>query len=112
MDEKPRQLIKATRQPLPARPGKPLRYDDESARVGTANVCMFLEPLTGWRIVDVRKQRTGVAWAHQGQPLLDDHDPQAAKGRVVCDKLNTHQGVSLYEAFAPAEARRLARRLA
>jgi hypothetical protein len=111
MDEKPLQLIKDTRQPLPARPGKPLRYDYEYERVGTANVFMFTEPLTGWRRVDVSEQRTGVDWAHQVQHLLDDHYPQAAKVRLVCDNLNTHKVASLYEAFAPAEARRLARRL-
>jgi len=111
MDEKPLQLIKETRQPLPARPGKPLRYDYEYERVGTANVFMFTEPLTGWRIVDVSEQRTGVDWAHQGQHLLDDHYSQAAKVRLICDNLNTHKVASLYEAFEPAEARRLARRL-
>jgi hypothetical protein len=112
MDEKPLQLIKETRQPLPARPGKPLRYDYEYERVGTANVFRFTEPLTGWRIVDVREQRSGVAGAHQVQHLLDDHYPQAAKVRWVCDNLNTHKVASLYEAFEPAKARRLARRLA
>ena len=111
MDEKPLQLIKETRQPLPARPGKPLRYDYEYERVGTANVFMFTEPLTGWRIVDVSEQRTGVDWAHQGQHRLDDHYSQAAKVRLICDNLNTHKVASLYEAFEPAEARRLARRL-
>jgi len=111
MDEKPLQLIKETRQSLPARPGKPLRYDYEYERVGTAHVFVFTEPLTGWRTVDVSEQRTGVDWAHQGQPLLADHYPKAVKVRWGCDNLNTHKIASLYEAFEPAEARRLARRL-
>jgi hypothetical protein len=111
MDEKPIQLIKETRQPLPAKPGKPLRYDYEYERVGTANVFLFTESLTGWRTVDVREQRTGVDWAYQVQHLLDDHYPTADKVRLVCDNLNTHKVASLYEAFEPAEARRLARRL-
>jgi DDE superfamily endonuclease len=111
MDEKPLQLVKETRQPLPAKPGKPLRYDYEYERVGTANVFLFTEPLTGWRTVDVCEQRTGVDWAHQVKHLLDDHYPAADKVRLVCDNLNTHKVASLYEAFEPAEARRLARRL-
>ena len=111
MDEKPLQLIKETRQPLPAKPGKPLRYDYEYERVGTANVFLCTEPLTGWRTVDVREQRTRVDWAHQIKSLLDDHYPTAEKVRVICDNLNTHKVASLYEAFEPAEARRLARRL-
>jgi DDE superfamily endonuclease len=111
MDEKPLQLIKETRQPLPAKPGKPLRYDYEYERVGTANVFLCTEPLTGWRTVDVREQRTSVDWAHQIKSLLDDHYPTAEKVRVICDNLNTHKVASLYEAFEPAEARRLARRL-
>jgi hypothetical protein len=111
MDEKPLQLIKETRQPLPAQPGKPLRYDYEYERVGTANVFLCTEPLTGWRTVDVREHRTGVDWAHQIKSLLDDHYPTAEKVRVVCDNLNTHKVASLYEAFEPSEARRLAQRL-
>jgi hypothetical protein len=111
MDEKPLQLIKETRQPLPAKPGKPLRYDYEYERVGTANVFLGTEPLTGWRTVDVREQRTSVDWAHQIKDLLDKHYPTAEKVCVVCDNLNTHKVASLYEAFEPSEARRLARRL-
>ena len=111
MDEKPLQLIQETRQPLPAKLGKPLRYDYEYERVGTANVFLFTEPLTGWRTVDVCEQRTGVDWAHQVKHLLDEHYPAADKVRLVCDNLNTHKVASLYEAFEPAEARRLARRL-
>jgi DDE superfamily endonuclease len=111
MDEKPLQLIKETRQPLLAKPGTPLRYDYEYERVGTANVFLCTEPLTGWRTVDVREQRTRVDWAHQIKYLLDDRYPTAEKVRVVCDNLNTHKVASLYEAFEPSEARRLARRL-
>jgi hypothetical protein len=111
MDEKPMQLIKETRQPLPAQPGKPARYDYEYERVGTANVFLFTEPLTGWRTVDVREQRTAIDWAHQIKHLLDDCYPDAERLRLVCDNLNTHKVAALYEAFEPQEARRLARRL-
>ena len=111
MDEKPVQLIQETRTPLPAQPGKPLRYDYEYERVGTANVFLFTEPLTGWRTVDISVQRTAVDWAHQIKHLLDDCYPDADKVILVCDNLNTHKLASLYEAFAPKEARRLAQRL-
>lgn len=111
MDEKPVQLIQETRTPLPAQPGKPLRYDYEYERAGTANVLLCTEPLTGWRTIDISAQRTAVDWAHQIKHLLDDCSPEADKGLWVCDNLNTPKVASLYEAFAPPEARRLARRL-
>ena len=94
------------------RPGQPARYDYEYERVGTANVFLFTEPLTGWRTIDISAQRTAIDWAHQIKHLLDDCYPDADKVTLVCDNLNTHKIASLYEAFAPTEARRLARRLA
>jgi hypothetical protein len=111
MDAKPVQLIQETRTPLPAKPGTPLRYAYEYERVGTANVFLFTEPLTGWRTIDISEHRTAVDGAHQIKPLLDDCYPDADKVILVCDNLNTHKLASLYEAFAPQEARRLAQRL-
>ena len=111
MDEKPVQLIQETRTPLPAKPGKPQRYDDEYERVGTANVFLFTEPLIGWRTIAISAQRTAIDWAHQVKHLLADCYPNADQVIVICDNLNTHKIASLYEAFAPSEARRLARRL-
>jgi hypothetical protein len=93
------------------RPGQPQRYDYECERKGTANVFMATEPLRGWRQVTVTEQRTKLDFAAQMQQVVDVHYPEAEKIRVVCDTPNTHRGVSLYEAFAPAEARRLLRRL-
>jgi hypothetical protein len=111
MDEKPVQLRQETRTPLPAQPGTPQRYDDEYARVGTANVFLCTEPLTGWRTLDISEHRTAVDWAHQIKPLLDDCYPEADTVLLVCDNLKTHTIAALYEAFAPTEARRLAGRL-
>jgi hypothetical protein len=111
MDEKPVQLIKEPRTPLPAKPGTPARYNYEYARVGTANVFLFTEPLTGWRILDISAPRTAVDWAPQIKSLLDEGSPDADQVDLVCDNLNTHNLASLYEAFEPQEARRLARRL-
>ena len=111
MDEKPIQLIKETRIPLPVLPGKAARYDYEYERNGTAVNFMFTEPLAGWRKVNVRARKTSVDWACELKELLDVDYPEAEKVRLVCDNLNTHTIASLYQAFEPAEARRLATRL-
>jgi hypothetical protein len=111
MDEQPVQLIKETRQPLPAAPGKPEKVDDEYERNGTANIFMFTEPLNGTRHVHVTEHRTAVDWANEIRDLLEVRYPEAARVRLVCDNLNTHGIGSLYEAFPPEQARRLASRL-
>ena len=111
MDEKPIQLIKETRIPLPCQPGQPQRYDYEYERNGTAVNFLFTEPLRGWRKVRVRSRKTGIDWALEIKELLDVDYPDADIVIVVCDNLNTHRIASLYEAFEPAEAHRLARRL-
>ena len=111
MDEQPRQLIKETRLPLPALPGTPRRVDFEYERNGTANIFMFVEPLGAWRHVMCRERRTSIDWAHEIRELLEVHYPDAPLVRLVCDNLNTHKIASLYEAFAPEHARRLAKRL-
>lgn len=111
MDEQSRQLIQETRTPLAAEPGKPAREDYEYERNGTANLFMLVEPLGGWRHVEVTERRTAVDWAHQVRDLVDVHYPNAERIRLVMDNLNTHRRASLYEAFEPAEARRLAQRL-
>jgi len=104
------QLIKETRKPIPSGLGKPARIDYEYVRNGTANVFMFTEPLNGHRYVSIRERKTGVDWAYEIKRLLEDY-PEAERIRLVCDNLNTHKLGSLYEAFPPQEARRLARRL-
>src|SRR5512134_358794 len=111
MDEQPVQLIKETRQPLPAAPGQPEKVDYEYERNGTANIFMFTEPLTGTRHVRVTAHRTAVDWAYEIRDLLEVRYPEAARVRLVCDNLNTHGIGSLYEAFPPEQARRLASRL-
>jgi hypothetical protein len=110
-DEKSVQLVAETRVPSAVRPGRPQRYDYEYERRGTANVFMAVEPLGGWRHVAVTGRRTKVDFAAQMKELVDVHFPEAERIRVVMDNLNTHKPASLYEAFPPAEARRLLRRL-
>ena len=111
MDEQPVQLIKETRVALPAQLGAPACYDFEYERNGTAAIFLFTEPLKGWREVSVTEHRTGVDWAHQIRHLLDVRYPNAEAICLVMDNLNTHRIASLYEAFPPQEARRLARKL-
>ena len=72
---------------------------------------LFVQPLAAWRKVNVRKQRTKVDWALEIQQLLEEDFPDAARLILVCDNLNTHKPGSLYEAFEPRKARRLAKRL-
>ena len=99
------------RVPLPARPGEPLRYDCEYVRNGTANLFVAFEPLAGVRHVAVTESRTRRDWAWFIKDLLDQRYPAADRVVLVMDQLNTHSVASLYEAFDPAEARRLAERL-
>jgi len=110
-DETPKQLIAETRQPLPARPGQSERFDYEYRRQGTCNLFMFLEPDLGWRHVAVTDRRTKQDFAHQMQWLVDEAFPKAEVIRVILDNLNIHRAAALYEAFPPAEARRILRRL-
>jgi DDE superfamily endonuclease len=111
-DETSKQLIKETRPPLPAQPGQPQRYDYEYERNGTRNLFLFVEPQAGWRHVHVTERRTALDFAYEMQWLVDEGYPEADVIRVVLDNLNTHKLASLYEAFPPAEARRIARKLA
>ena len=110
-DETSTQLIGESRTPLPARPGRPERFDYEYRRNGTRNLFMLCEPLGGWRHVAVTDQRTMVDFARQMRWLADQAYPDAQQIRVVLDNLNTHRPASLYETFTPAEARRILKRL-
>jgi len=110
-DETSKQLIAETRTPLPAAPGQPERYDYEYSRQGVRNLFLFCEPKRGYRHVEVTEQRTMQDFARQMQWLADEAYPRAEVIRVVLDNLNTHRAASLYETFAPAEARRILRKL-
>ena len=111
MDAASKQLVGETRAPLPMRPGDVAHEDDASVRNGVANLCMFCAPLCGWRHVTVTERRTKVDWAYAMRDLVDVYFPTATKIRVVSDNLHTHDPGSLYEAFAPEEARRILDRL-
>jgi hypothetical protein len=111
MDEMSRQLLRHVREPVETKPGAPYRYDHHYERNGTAQLFTFFEPLASWRAVMVRERRTKVDWAKCVRQLLDTCYPDAETVVLVMDNLNTHCISSLYEAFAPPEARRLAERL-
>jgi hypothetical protein len=111
LDEMSRQLLADTRKPRPPAPSRPRRQDYEYKREGTVNLFMCCEPLTGWRHVEVTERRTRVDWAQVVKDLVDVHFPDAERIVLVMDNLNTHSPASLYEAFAPAEAKRIADKL-
>jgi DDE superfamily endonuclease len=111
LDETSRQLLGEVHDPLPVAPGQPARQDYEYVREGVCNLFLVCEPLRGWRHVTVSDRRTRIDWAHCIQELVDVHYPEAEKIILVQDNLNTHTPASLYEAFGPAEAKRLADKL-
>jgi hypothetical protein len=111
LDERPVQLLADCRPPLPARPGTPRREDHEYERHGMANLFLWYEPLRSRRHVAVTERRTMVDWAHLIKDLVDVHYPDAEVIVLVMDNLNTHSPASLYQAFNPAEAKRLADKL-
>jgi hypothetical protein len=111
LDETSRQVVAEIRAPLPVASGRAARHDPEYERKGVVNVFLVGEPLRGWRQVRVSDRRTRLDWAHCVQELVDVHYPDAEQIVLVLDQLNTHSPASLYEAFPPAEAKRLADKL-
>jgi hypothetical protein len=110
-DERPVQLLADVREPLAASPGIPLREDYEYERRGTANLFLWYEPLQSRRHVEVSEQRCRDDWAQCIKRLVDEHYPNAEKIVLVMDNLNIHSPASLYVAFEPREAKRLADKL-
>lgn len=106
-DEASKQLFGEVQPPEPARPGVPARVDYEYERKGVCCQLVMCEPLRGWRHVTVTERRTRKDYAHCIRDMVNLYYPRATKIRLVQDNLNTHDGASLYEAFPPAEARRI-----
>ncbi|MGA9208871.1 MAG: IS630 family transposase [Terriglobales bacterium] len=111
MDEQPVQLIGETRRPIPATKRHAKRIDYEYERAGTASIFMFTEPLAGWREATARSSKTKVDWAVEVARLLEGRYRKCSTVTLVCDNLNTHTIGAFYEAFPPARARALVRRL-
>ena len=97
--------------PRPAAPGAVSAYDYEYERNGVSSLFMLFAPLDGWRRIEVRERRTKVDWAHVVKRLVDEDYADRERIVLVMDNLNTHKLSSLYEAFEPSEARRIAERL-
>ena len=110
VDESSKQLTKEVREPLSMQPGQVLKYDTEYERNGTASIFMGFEPLQGLRYTKITERRTQVDWAIYIKDLVDNRYSEAEKIIFVMDNLNTHHKASLYVAFEPAEAKRLADR--
>jgi hypothetical protein len=113
LDEKGKELQSHTseREPLPLQPGKEALQDYEYKREGSANIFLACEPLKGWRRTAVTQDRTALSFAHQLRKLVDEDFPHVERVVLVTDNLNIHGVWSLYEAFAPGEARRIADKL-
>ena len=110
-DEQPVQLIKETREPIPATENHPERVDYEYERNGTAGIFMFTEPLSGWREATARPRRTKTDRAVEVARLLEGRYVECEKITLVCDNLNTHTKGAFYEAFSPDRARASVRRI-
>ncbi len=104
MDEQPVQLVKETRKSIAATAQHPRRVDYEYERAGTADIFMFTEPLSGWRMATARQSKTKVDWAVEMARLLDGRYKGCEKVILVCDNLNTHTKGAFYEAFPAAQA--------
>lgn len=111
MDESNKQLVGEVHPPLPMSGGHCQILDHEYIRNGVADIFLEIEPLTGQRHVQITEKRTRKEFAYFIKSMLDERYPDAVKVRLVMDNLNTHNLASLYVAFEPAEARRLADRL-
>ena len=111
LDETSRQVLADTHEALPVAPGRVARHDPEYARNGVVNFFIVGEPLRGWRQVRLSDRRTRIDFAQCIQEVVDLHYPQAERIVLVLDQLNTHSPASLYQAFPPAEAKRLAAKL-
>ncbi len=110
-DEGLKQLIEETRRGYPGKTGRKERYDYEYKRNGVRNLNMFYEPLAGKRHVRITERHTMIDFAQGMKWLVDEVYPDAILIRVVMDNLGPHKPASLYEAFAPAEARRILKKL-
>jgi hypothetical protein len=111
VDETSKQLIGEVRAPLPSQPGAVARHDSEYVRHGVANLFIAFEPLAGWRQARVTDRRCRVDWAGFIKELVDGRYRDASTIVLVMDQLNTHTPASLYEAYPPAEAKRLAEKI-
>jgi hypothetical protein len=108
-DESPVQLIGEVRQPISAEPGQLERYDCEYRRNGTVILFVCIEVNRPWRKVKIteRQKTTPNACANSSMSII----PMPRASGSSRTTLSTYSAGALYEAFPPAEARRIPRRL-
>jgi len=111
MDEKSKQLLEDSRQPIKAKPGKLEKYDYEYRRKGTSNIFLAVAPKGGVRIVKVTDTRTKEDFAYFIEDLVDKHFRKAKYIQLVLDNLNTHFEKSLIETFGKRKATRLLKKI-
>lgn len=107
MDETNKQYLKEIREPIGVKPGRVAKYDVEYERNGTGNIFLAFEPLNGRQRTKVTAQRKREDWAYFIKELVEEGYPEAEKIVLVMDNLNTHAGSSLYETFAPSQAKQI-----
>ena len=106
MDESPKQLIKETRQRIPAKRGSIAKFDYEYERYGVCNIFIANEPLAGKRFVEITERKTKKDWACFIEQIAKTYQ-NAKKITLVMDNLNTHKPGSFYEVFNPEKAKKL-----
>ena len=106
MDESPKQLIGEKKNPIPASPGQPAKYDYEYKRCGVCNIFMACEPLAGKRMVKITERKTKKDWSYFLEEIAAQYE-NAEKITLVMDNLNTHTPGSFYETFQPNKAKAL-----
>lgn len=112
VDEKSKQLLSDTRVPIAGKPGTPVKQDYEYERHGTRNLFVAVEPLAGWRQVQVTTHRKKPDFVHFIRQLLQGHYRKAQKVHIVLDNLNTHFAKCFVEVLGEKRAAKLLSRIA
>lgn len=111
VDEKGKELLLQITSQEPMEKGRPRREDYDYKHNGACNLFMLYEPHTGYRHVEVTRQKRAYDFANFLRWIVDEGYPKAQVVRIVCDNLPVHTTSCLYHRFEPAEARRIARKL-
>lgn len=111
LDEKSKQLLKDSREPLPVKPGTPARLDYEYVRSGTCNLFVAVEPKGGQRTVQITDHRAKTDFVAFVQYLLEHVYPTARRIHLVLDNLNTHFRKCFEQVLGIKAANKLLRRV-
>lgn len=111
IDEKSKQLLRASRPGLPMAPGMPARFDYEYVRSGTCNIFVAVEPRGGRRIAQVTAHRGKAEFVRFAQRLIEGAYRSARRIHLVVDNLSTHFRRCFVEMLGADAARRLLRRV-